>query len=167
MTRSAVGSRCFQKVASRVGSGQELFAISRVGSGVGSGRVGSGRIGSDRVGLADLQILRVGSGRVGSGRVAGRVGLAVFQISRIGSGWVRSRADRVSKFSNITGRIGSGHPGLIRPAKSDPTCIWKTRVNTLCQCPRWRGGKNNPPNWGVRSFLRVPAAQRDCFLCRH
>ena len=51
-------------------------------------------------------ISRVGSGRVGSGRVGS---------GRVGSGWV-------SRFSNLTGRIGSGNPDPIRSAKTHPTC---------------------------------------------
>ena len=47
------------------------------------------------------------SGRVGPGsakKLTGRVGSSGFQISRVGS-------DRVKRFSNLTGRIGSGRVG--------------------------------------------------------
>ena len=75
----------------RVGSGQKVVDISRVGSSrVGSGRVrccskyhGFGRVGSESV---RYLMGRVGSGRVGSGRVgSGRVGLG-----RVGSDSVRN-----------------------------------------------------------------------------
>ena len=53
----------FKNIAGRVGSGQEVFEMTRVVScRVGSCRVVSGRVGSGRVGSG-----RVGSGRVGSG----------------------------------------------------------------------------------------------------
>ena len=74
--------------AGRVGSGQEVFEISRVGScRVGSDRVGSGRVGSGRVGSG-----RVASGRVGSGRVASGQDIQVKGYSsmtrRVGSRWL-------------------------------------------------------------------------------
>ena len=60
--------------AGRVGSGQEVFEISRVGSfRVGSDRVGSGRVGSGRVGSGRVGSGRVGSGRVGSGYSSKRI----------------------------------------------------------------------------------------------
>ena len=46
-----------------MGSGQEVFEISRDGSGrVGSGRVGSGRVGSGRVGVRSFSNLAVRDG---------------------------------------------------------------------------------------------------------
>ena len=57
---------------------------------------------------------------------------------RIGSGWVESGgplnltvgSDRVSRFSNVMGRVGSGrvagsHTDSIRPARGDSTDPWK------------------------------------------
>ena len=78
-------------LAGRVGSGQEMLDVARVGSGrIGSGRIGSGRIGSGRI----------GSGRIGSGRVGSdRVGSGGFQFAR----------------------VASGHPGPTRPVRNDPT----------------------------------------------
>ena len=91
-----VGSRGVQNVTGRVGSDQEAFKISRVGSGqVGSGRVKSFpnltvRVGSGRVKNFSSFTGRVGSGhfffqikRVGSGHGSGRVGSRIFQISRV------------------------------------------------------------------------------------
>ena len=84
--RAFHGSRGFQNLAGRVGSGRvgsghyvsnltgrvgsRGFKISRVGSGRvnrfpksrGSGRVRSGRVGSDRVGARGFKISRAGSG---------------------------------------------------------------------------------------------------------
>ena len=48
----------YKNLAGRVGSGQEVFEMSRDGS----GRVGTGRNWSDRVGLGDFQIARVETG---------------------------------------------------------------------------------------------------------
>ena len=88
-----VGPEDFRNLPGLVGSGQEVFEISWVGSGrVGSGRVGSGRVGSGRVGSG-----RVGSGRVGSVR-SGRV-----------------RSGRVGP-----PRCNPVQPGATRPSTSDP-----------------------------------------------
>ena len=90
----------------RVGSGQDVFDISLVGSGrvrrFEFSRVGSGQevsVLTGRVGLG-LPGSLVGSGRVGSGRV--------------GSG-------RERRFSTLTGRVGSGHPRPTVPASCDTT----------------------------------------------
>ena len=52
------GQKDFHIVPGGVGSGQEVFEMSRVGS----GRVGSGRVESGRVGPGGFQVLHVGPG---------------------------------------------------------------------------------------------------------
>ena len=70
----------YQNIAGRVGSSQEVFLISRDGSGQEvfnlTGRVGSDWVGSGRVGSG-----RVGSGRVGSGQVRR------YKCPRVGTGY--------------------------------------------------------------------------------
>ena len=72
---SQVGPGGFENVAGRVGSGQEVFEMSRVGS----RRANKFSILAGRVGSRGFQISRIGSGRVmrclkchGSGRVMTR-----------------------------------------------------------------------------------------------
>ena len=106
----------------RVGSGQDVFDISLVGSGrvrrFEFSRVGSGQevsVLTGRVGLG-LPGSLVGSGRVGSGRVgSGWVrrysashGLGWVGSGRVGSGWVGKGGFQLS-------RVGSGRVTLVRP----------------------------------------------------
>ena len=118
-TKPASISRVTRIVAGRVGSGQEHFKTSRVGS----GRVGSGGFqnlaGRVVSGQEVFRISRVGSGRVRSfskSRGSGRVGSRRLEIlaGRVGSG------QDVSKFS----RVGSSQltrPEPTRSARFDPT----------------------------------------------
>ena len=120
---SGRGGRCWKSQgSSRVGSDQEVFR-KRVG-GVGSGRVIgvgnlTGRVGSGRVISVGNLTGRVGSGLVGSGQG--------FEISWVESGrvrrcWESHGSGRVRTFFQISqGRVGSGYPDPIRPARRDPT----------------------------------------------
>ena len=123
-------ARRLKKLSRRVGSGQQVFEISRVASRrVGSQEVSISRVESGRVGSANVQNFadRVASGRVpGDSKLTGRVGsgrvgsaLQMFEISRIacvGSGpqevikVSRVESGRVGPggFQNLTCRVGSG-----------------------------------------------------------
>ena len=79
-------SRVSQDLAGRVGSGEEVFEMSRIRSG--------------RVTRLSNFTGRVGSGGFQS-RGPGRVDSGGSQISRVRSG-------RIMRFSNLTGRVGSG-----------------------------------------------------------
>ena len=98
-----IGLGGIQNLADPLGSGQEAFEISRVGSDRGSGRIG-GRVGvgSGRIG-----------GRVGSDRGSGRVGSGMIVSGQLGSGQL------IIKFTDQveSGRVGlpSPHP---RPVKT-------------------------------------------------
>ena len=96
----------------RVGSGQEVFQMSRVGFGC----IPKGD-GSDQEEFHMLRVVqrRVGSGWVGSGRVgSGRVGSGRVGSGRVGSG------QEVFKY-DTSGRVGARHPDPIRPARNVPT----------------------------------------------
>ena len=80
---SQVGPGGFENVAGRVGSGQEVFEMSRVGS----RRANKFSILAGRVGSRGFQISRVGPGRVKRfSNLTGRVGSIheVFKMSRVG-----------------------------------------------------------------------------------
>ena len=127
-------SRVKPNAVGRVGSCQEVYEISRVGSARLSkisnlaGRVGSGQKlfktrGSAQVGSRGSQNLagQVGSGReISEFRGSSRVGSKAFQNSRVDS----SRLKRFSKSLVRSGRVGSGQvtrPDQIRLVRFDLT----------------------------------------------
>ena len=145
-------SRVTRIVAGRVGSGQEDFKISRVGSGRvkrfsksrESGRVGSGREFSKSRGIGSGRVWRFsksrGSGRVGSRRL------------EILACWVGSGQD-VSKFS----RVGSG---LTRPDPRNLTRSVKSPQNN-------RGRARNQRKAGpFRKSCTAAVSKRDLRRCQ-
>ncbi|CAM9124236.1 unnamed protein product, partial [Laminaria digitata] len=123
------------------GSGQELFKISRVGSGRVkrvrniTGRVGSGQEvlkyrGSGRVGSRFFQISRVGLSWVIGG----------FQISRVGSGHDPRDTDHVTGRATLTREFFSSDP---RTGPADLTRGPDT-LKTYCFLPEGLSGTHTP-----------------------